>query len=214
MSIDSTNNLNADPLARASARGTRLARGQHSLATLALHWGSLLAIIVAVAAIYVREFIEQPSQRILLMSLHRQLGLLVLLGVGARLAVRYTIGFADHTSRMGWFTRSLAWLTHLALYLLLLAIPMLGWAASNAHEISVNLFGFVPLPDLVNADSDLSDTLDDYHKFAAWGLGTLVALHALAGLWHHYVRRDAVLAAMLPGRRTDRLTVRERPHHQ
>ena len=61
------------------------------------------------------------------------------------------------------------------------------------------MFGFIPLPDLVAADSDLADTLSDYHIWAAWVLLSLLVPHVLAALWHHYIRRDGVLTAMLPG---------------
>jgi cytochrome b561 len=30
---------------------------------------------------------------------------------------------------------------------------------------------------------------------------TLVGLHVLAGLYHHFIRRDGVLQRMLPGKR-------------
>jgi cytochrome b561 len=39
------------------------------------------------------------------------------------------------------------------------------------------------------------------HELVAYLLVALVALHALAALFHHFVRRDNVLNAMLPGRR-------------
>jgi cytochrome b561 len=39
------------------------------------------------------------------------------------------------------------------------------------------------------------------HELVACLLVALVALHAGAALFHHFVRRDNVLKAMLPGRR-------------
>jgi cytochrome b561 len=47
-------------------------------------------------------------------------------------------------------------------------------------------------------DPDLADVLTDWHAWAAWGLLALLAAHIAAALWHHWVRRDGVLAAMLP----------------
>ena len=40
--------------------------------------------------------------------------------------------------------------------------------------------------------------LGEAHETAAWALIGMVALHAAAALWHHFVRRDNVLRAMLP----------------
>jgi cytochrome b561 len=39
------------------------------------------------------------------------------------------------------------------------------------------------------------------HEFFAYLLLALIALHIAAALFHHFVRRDNVLNAMLPGRR-------------
>jgi cytochrome b561 len=63
--------------------------------------------------------------------------------------------------------------------------------------VPISLLG-LPLPNLVQADSDLADTLTDYHVWAAWGMLALVVAHAAAAWWHHAVRRDGVLTAMLP----------------
>jgi cytochrome b561 len=82
--------------------------------------------------------------------------------------------------------------------LLLIAVPISGWAASNAHAINLKLFAVMPLPNLVSPNTDLADTLDDYHKWASWAFGVLVLEHTLAALWHHYIRKNSVLVAMLP----------------
>jgi cytochrome b561 len=137
-----------------------------------------------------------------LLELHRQLGMLVMIGLVMRLAVRYAVGLADHAGDMHVLLRWAAWLTHLALYVMLLGVPLLGWLASNAHGVKLDLFGVIHLPVLVQPDSDLSDTMDDYHKWASWSMGALILMHAVAALWHHYFKKDAVLTAMLPSRRT------------
>jgi cytochrome b561 len=58
--------------------------------------------------------------------------------------------------------------------------------------------GVIPLPALVEADSDLADNLTDAHVMLAWSMLALIVMHIAAALWHHYVRRDGVLIAMLP----------------
>jgi cytochrome b561 len=94
--------------------------------------------------------------------------------------------------------RAAAQLAHLALYAMLLTLPILGLAVCNAHGVDVSVFGLFQLPSLVAADPDLADELTDYHVWAAWGLLALVSAHVVAALWHHAVRRDGVLVAMLP----------------
>jgi cytochrome b561 len=182
-------------------RATNAATGKHAPATIALHWGTVIAVVAVVAAIYLRELTEEKWIRQAFLDAHRQLGLLIIMALGLRIAVRFSVGMANHSKDMPALMRWAAWMAHVALYVMLLAVPLLGWAASNAHDVKLNLLGAFPLPSLVKADSDLSDTLDDYHKWSTWGMGALVLMHIGAALWHHYVRKDAVLTAMLPNKK-------------
>jgi len=83
---------------------------------------------------------------------------------------------------------------------LLIALPVVGWALTSAHDIPLSFLGVIHLPKLVAADSELADNLERLHVWLAWGLLAAVAIHVAAALWHHFIRRDAVLDAMLPGR--------------
>jgi cytochrome b561 len=171
---------------------------KHATATIVLHWGTVLAIVIAVATIYLRDFTEDDKVRQLLLDTHRQFGLLILIGVPARLLARFCLGFADQTRAMAALLRWVASATHVVLYASLIALPFIGWAATSAKAIPLSLFGLVRLPSLAMPDPDVADVLLDYHQWGAWALFGLVAVHALAALWHHFVRRDGVLSAMLP----------------
>jgi len=57
------------------------------------------------------------------------------------------------------------------------------------------------LPALIAENKDLADTIKETHKTIG-NLGYfLIAIHALAGVYHHHVRRDNTLLRMLPGRK-------------
>ena len=173
---------------------------RHPLLVIAMHWGTMLALIVAVAVMFVRDAIENDTARQVLLQVHRQLGLLLLLAAMWRIAVRIRKNLADHAPDMASLLRWSAKATHVLLYGLLLALPLVGWALTSAHGIWLSFFGIFRLPMLVAADSEFADTLSDYHIWLAWGLLAFVIPHAAAALWHHFVRRDTVLTAMLPGR--------------
>ena len=177
---------------------------RHPTLTRALHWATAILILISVTAILYRETTEQKLVRRVLLELHRQLGLLVLIALVMRIGLRLAGAFASHTRDLGATLRLVATGAHWLMYGVLGAVTLLGWALSNAHAIHLRFLALLPLPDLVAADSDLADTLTDYHVLAAWLLLGLVVLHVLAALWHHYFRRDGVLIAMLPGRRLSR----------
>jgi cytochrome b561 len=181
-----------------SVQGESVAR--HPAITRALHWGTAVAIVIAVAAMFLRDAVEDKHVRQLLLEVHRQLGMLVLIAAALRIVARLRIGLADHAPGMAAALRRIAGAAHVLLYGLLIALPLVGWALCSAHGITVALLGAVQLPKLLSPDSELADTLSDYHVWLAWGLLVLVGMHVAAAIWHHFVRRDAVLRAMLPSR--------------
>jgi cytochrome b561 len=181
------------------AAAPRYSRARHPGLTIALHWGTVLAIVIAVGAMLVRDAVEDTASRQALLEVHRQLGLVLLVGVGVRIAVRWWRGLADHAPRMAVAMRWAARITHVLLYGLLVALPLSGWALTNAHGVSLLFLGAIHLPQVLPADAEVADELSDYHVWLAWCMLAFVALHAIAALWHHFVRRDAVLRAMLPG---------------
>ncbi|NKJ20399.1 cytochrome b561 [Dyella sp. SG609] len=163
-----------------------------------LHWGTVLLLIAAAAFALIRDEVAGRVARQWLLEGHRHTGLLVLLLAVLRIGLRLRHGRLPQAvhSRV---IRIAAWLTHAALYLILLALPLVGWALSNAEGKPVTLFG-AALPALVADDEDLADALLVWHQDIAWALLALVLLHIGAALYHHFVRRDDVLRAMWPWR--------------
>jgi cytochrome b561 len=183
---------------------------KHHPLTRALHWGTVLCLLVAVSTILIREGVGDKHWRMLLMETHRQLGLLVMLGVAARLYVRQRHGMQNHMQGLPLAMRMGAVACHWLLYALLVGLPLLGWASTNAHNLNVHFLGVFQLPTLANVDSELADELSDYHMLGAWVLLGTLCMHIGAALFHHFIRRDAVLWAMLPDR--PRASVALSPH--
>lgn len=170
----------------------------HAPLIIALHWLTAAAIAASVPVALLESYVEGHLLKHSLLALHRSLGVLVLGAVLLRLLVRHRHrerrpdhGLPAHLSLP-------SALSHVAMYLLLLATPLLGWLQSGAAGQDLRLFGLLPLPALLGMDLDLADTLADYHHWAAWSLIALVGAHTVAALWHHYQRRDGVLRSMLP----------------
>ncbi|WP_374265475.1 cytochrome b [Zoogloea sp.] len=163
-----------------------------------LHWATLALIALVVGIAFVREGIDEKAVRTALINLHRSLGLGILLLTLLRLGVRLARRPLPPSAEMSPLARLAASATHLALYALLFALPLIGWALSSANGKPVSFFGLVTLPPLVEQDEDLGDAFAEYHEGAAWLLIGLVGVHAAAALFHHFVKQDRVLRAMLP----------------
>lgn len=178
--------------------GLHTGLAKHHPLTIAMHWGTVLCIVIAVVAVLLREYIGDKYWRNILLETHRQLGLVILIGVVVRLYVRQRHGLSDHTRHLPKIMRMAAFSVQLALYGLLVVLPLLGWASMNAHNRAVDFLGLLPLPSLSPEDSEWADQLSDYHVLGAWLLLGMVMLHAGAALFHHFIRGDTVLWAMLP----------------
>jgi cytochrome b561 len=84
------------------------------------------------------------------------------------------------------------------LYLLVIIMPITGWVMSSAANIPVTVFGRVSLPNLVEPDKALMQTMQNIHEFQSYALLALIVLHVLGGLKHQFIARNNVLYSMLP----------------
>jgi len=171
----------------------------HPTAVRALHWLTLLVLLLSFGAVLAREGLEAKVLRQWTLDLHRYVGLLAWGLACARLLVRSRKPLANTTQGAPAWQRWAAAAMHGLLYLLLLGLPLLGLALTNARGQAVVLPLLGALPAWPAKDLDLADTLQDWHGMAAWSLAAMVGAHAAIALWHHHVLRDGVLAAMLPG---------------
>lgn len=173
---------------------------EHYASTLVvLHWLMLLVIIGVYGCIELRELFPKGSDvREALKMWHFMLGLLVLVLAVARVIVRLQAGPAPRIvpPSPAW-QLLLARLVHLALYALMLGLPLAGWVILSAAGKPIPFFG-LELPPLVGENEALSKQLKGLHELGGKTGYGLIGLHAAAALFHHYVQRDNTLQHMLP----------------
>ena len=171
---------------------------RYHLGSIALHWAMLLLFIAVYGSIELRGLFDKGSvPREAMKSLHFMLGLLVLGLVWLRIALRLVYPAPAIKPAPPAWQNLAAKLTHLALYALMIGMPLLGWLVLSAAGKPVPFFG-LELPALLGANKDLSHQLKEVHEFGG-SLGYfLIAAHAGASLFHHYIQRDNTLQRMLP----------------
>lgn len=164
--------------------------------SIAMHWLMLALLAAVYACIELRELYPRGSDlREGLKTWHFMLGLSVFLLAWARLGARAVSprGSAPRT-----WSGALAAAVHLALYGLMIAMPVMGWVVLSAEGDAVPFFGLT-LPPLVAANEGLAERVEDLHQTVGVLGYWLIGLHAAASLFHHYVLRDGTLRRMLPG---------------
>ena len=161
-----------------------------------LHW----SVFVLVAAQYaVGEFMPHIGRGTAndgLVAWHISLGAAVMIAIVLALIWR-VVHPVPQTKEIPLWQQRLATLTHWTLYLLILVMTVLGWAATNFRGWDVTLFGVIPLPALAAKGTSWAHTAGDIHTFLVNVLLGLVILHVLAALYHHFIARDRVLKRML-----------------
>ena len=164
--------------------------------TIALHWTTAALVIVLWIIGQTADWFPHGWINRDYWSIHVVLGFALALVIAWRLVWRSTGGRRLPPADAG-ALNVVAQATHYGLYLLLLAVIVLG--VINAFVRGYNLFDLVNLPQI--GDRALRKPITHWHGLAANILLALAALHAAAALLHHYVLRDRVLGRMVPGRK-------------
>ena len=162
-----------------------------------LHWLIFLAVAAQFAVGEFMPHIGKNTQEVGLVWGHIFLGGFVFLLIVAAIAWRLTHPVPQLPELPGW-QRLAAAATHWALYLLILVMTLLGWAAANFRGWPVTVLG-APLPALAKKGDRWAHTAGDVHTFLVYVLLGLVTLHVAAALYHHFFLRDKVLGRILPG---------------
>jgi cytochrome b561 len=162
-----------------------------------LHW--LMAIcILAMLFIGVGMVSTVMPKYLTLVSIHKPLGIAILVLAIIRLVVRLRYGAPPLPAGLPEPMRLAAQLSHYALYLLMIGMPLIGWGMLSAAQYPVVLFGGVYLPAILPQSDSLHTLLWDAHFYLAFAFFALILLHVAAALFHALVRRDGVFEAMAP----------------
>ncbi|MGX9983404.1 cytochrome b [Methylobacterium fujisawaense] len=182
---------------------------RYSAVAILLHWASALSVLVLIGlGLTMTHAALAPLRQFQLYQWHKSVGVTVLALTVLRLLWRLTHRSPPHPVGMPARERRAAAAAHHLLYLLLVGLPLTGWAVVSLSPFNIPtvLYGLVPWPHLplaahVPDPAAAEGLLKQVHALGAWFLAALLAVHVAAALRHHFLLRDDVLRRMLPGRR-------------
>jgi cytochrome b561 len=131
-----------------------------------------------------------------LVSIHKPLGVAILVLALIRLAVRLRYGAPALPADLPQPMKLAAVASHYALYALMIAMPLLGWGMLSAGAYPVVLYAGWHLPAILPQSDSLHTLLWDAHFYLAFAFFALILLHVAAALFHALVRRDGVFQTM------------------
>ena len=166
-----------------------------------LHWLMAALIGVQIGLGLAGANLPLGMSKLATLARHKSLGLTILALALIRLTWRALNPTPALPGALKAYERRLALATHVALYTLLIALPVTGWIMSSARGFPVSWFNLVQLPNLVRPDPALYHAMVLTHIVLASTLGLILILHVAAAIRHHFVLHDEVLRRMLPGPR-------------
>ncbi|MBS1209417.1 MAG: cytochrome b [Proteobacteria bacterium] len=178
-----------------------LQASQYKKLQIALHWVMFLLFAIALATIEYREGVPKETGQALrdtLRAIHISAGLLVFILAFVRIEERIRVGIPATLGNARWQIAS-AHLLHLALYIVMFALPITGVVFSQAGGRTVAFFGW-ELPQMLAQDPALRKSVKEVHEFLGNAVYVLVGLHVAASLWHHFIVKDDTLRRMLSWR--------------
>ena len=166
--------------------------------SIALHWLTAVLMIAIYASIELHEAIPRGNPlRRAMEDWHIYLGVCMLLLGIYRLVVNMRLKAPPITPQPPAWQMLITKLMKIYLYVLMIAMPILGWVFLSAEGESVSLF-FIPLPGIAPLSETLAGMAEEAHEVLGVSGYLFIAVHALAGLYHHYMVKDDTLKRMLP----------------
>ena len=135
-----------------------------------------------------------------LISIHRPLGILLLIIVAIRLVNRLMHGRPELPITMSDREKFLAGSSEVLLYVLLLVMPLVGWGMLSAARFPIAMFGSVHLFPVLPHNVMLYAFLRKTHRYLAYLLFFGFIAHFGAVLFHSLILRDGLFNRMAPWR--------------
>ena len=165
---------------------------------IALHW--LIALLIFAAfplGIYMADLKPSPAT-LKLFSYHKWLGVTIFFLVAIRLGWRASHPVLPPIAGIPRWQEITSIAIHHSLYLLMVVIPLSGWLMSSAAGYPTVWLGLVQLPDLLDKNKELGETLGEIHETLNLIMLALVVVHAAAAIKHHFIDKDGLLQRMNP----------------
>jgi cytochrome b561 len=184
-----------------------LERRRYSALSIGLHWTIAVLIFVQMGlGWWMNELLpdHSPAQD-QVQDVHISLGLTTLILVVVRIGTRLVVPMPELPREFPQWERRLARATHLLFYVLMLMLPLTGWALVTVRHEPFSFWGlhWPALPGLQGetgpAHRAFSRALKHFHIFTeVWIAWVMIGLH-VAGAVKHQFDGHPVLWRMIPG---------------
>jgi len=161
-----------------------------------LHW--TMAVMVLIMLCIGVAMVVSLGDYHALVSIHRPLGIAILILVVVRFVNRLINPPPPLPATMPRAERLAATASELAMYGLMLVLPLVGWGMLSAARYPIVLHGSVHLPFILPHNAVLYAVLRKAHTILAYLFFLTFMAHVGAILFHTLIVRDGMLRRMAP----------------
>jgi cytochrome b561 len=163
------------------------------------HWATVVFVLLMIPAglVMVQDGLDRTVQNALFIF-HKNVGVVVLLLVLARLAYRLAVPPPPLPDSMPAWQHRVSGITHGLLYALLIAMPIAGYVRVRAGGFPIEALDALGIPTLVPRSESLAEFAKMLHWLGGFALAALIALHVAAALFHAIVKQDGVFSRIWP----------------
>lgn len=178
-----------------------------------LHWGTALLFLLSYCAVYYRHWFTEKDtpENLVALQLHLSAGISIGVIVILRIVWRNMNVQPEFEEAPRW-QHLAAHGVHYALYAVMILMPLTGYIGTGVATEYFYLFQVPKFEDTWLFDSlvwdylgltfeEFEEPVDFFHKeiMGAWLVWMLIAGHAGAALYHHFISRDRTLIKMARG---------------
>ena len=160
-----------------------------------LHWLMALCIL-SMLFIGVGMVSTVTPKYLALVQIHKPLGIAILILALIRLTLRFVYGVPALPPDLPAPIKLAAELSQYVFYLLMIGMPLIGWAMLSAASYPVVLFGGVHLPSIAPVSPALHTLLWHAHYYLAFLFFALILMHVGAMIGHKLIRNDGIFETM------------------
>lgn len=179
-----------------------------------LHWGIALLFLASYVSVYYRQWFteEKTPENWTALQLHLSIGVTIAVIVMLRIIWRITdpVPKLEPGSKLAHLA---AHTGHYALYAVMIIAPVTGYVGTGVDTEyfflfdipkfeDTKLFSFLISDGLGMTFKEFEEPIDFIHKevLGEWLIWILILVHASAGFYHHFVKRDRTLLKMTTGK--------------
>jgi len=173
-------------------------RQNWGLITIVIHWLTAICVIgLFILGLWMVELTYYDNWYTKAPNIHKSVGILLFILTLVRIIWKHWNIKPEPVVGHSHVEKKLATIVHSALYILLFLIMLSGYLISTADGRPISVFGWFEIPASLYGIDKQEDIAGVIHLYLAIGMISLVVLHAMGAIKHHFIDKDLTLKRML-----------------